>query len=122
MPDTTLTSSERRARTLLAAWNSGELARLEDALDRTAGDIGEDTLPACEQERFDLLQQITLTIRAWLSAATAAKDADLKAALGLLRHLARCERSQMPARGDLPVGPRRTASSASFDLLASLQN
>lgn len=88
-----LTVSERFARALLAAWNSGELMRLEAALDATARGYNA-SLPACEKERIEVVREIASTIRLWLQGAGQKAQADLNAALRVLRHLARCENLQ----------------------------
>ena len=86
-----LTLSERRARALLAAWNSADLARLEDTIESTVA-LSQAPLSTSEQERLDLLQEVASTIRTWVSTASSEHHSELKMSLGLLRHLARCER------------------------------
>jgi hypothetical protein len=85
-----LTVSERSARALLAAWNTGELARLEAALDGPAA-LQDARLPASERERIELVREVANCIRAWLQGAGQKAQTDLQASLKLLRHLARCE-------------------------------
>jgi len=77
--------AQRRARTLLAAWNSGNLARLEDALNAD-WDLAELPMPAIESERIELVGEVVDTIRGWMVHAKSASE--LQAALILLRHLA----------------------------------
>jgi hypothetical protein len=55
-----LTLSERRARALLAAWNSADLARLEDTIESTVA-LSQAPLSTSEQERLDLLQEVAST-------------------------------------------------------------
>jgi hypothetical protein len=81
-----LTGSERLARALLAAWNSGDIPRLQDALGHIAV-TDRASLSALEQERIEIVQEAAKTIRVWLSGARR-KHADLNIALALLRHLA----------------------------------
>lgn len=81
-----LTGSERFARSLLAAWNSGDVPRLRDELSQIAA-TDCSSLSAFEHERIEILQEVAQTIRVWLSGARK-KHADLNIALTLLRHLA----------------------------------
>jgi hypothetical protein len=86
--------SERRARMLLAAWNSGDLRRLRETL--TQGGIsdqpggwsltGED-----ECERMEILATIADAMRNWLRRGGDAPAEDLKVSVKLLRHLAGAE-------------------------------
>jgi hypothetical protein len=77
------------ARSLLVAWNAGDLPVLRDELHQIAvKDCS--ALPAFEQERFEVIQEAAQTIRVWLGGARK-KHADLNVALGLLRHLAALE-------------------------------
>ena len=80
------TESERLARALLAAWNSGDIPRLQDALSHIAV-TDQASLSALEHERIEIVQEAAKTIRVWLSGAKR-KHADLNIALALLRHLA----------------------------------
>jgi hypothetical protein len=80
--------AQRRARALLAAWNSGNLARLEAALEDNWGDKGNGPdlhLPAIERERLELIGEVVQSIRGWI--ARARTQTELQAALLLLRHL-----------------------------------
>jgi|HubBroStandDraft_6_1064221.scaffolds.fasta_scaffold1625596_1 hypothetical protein len=86
----TSTVSERYARKLLAAWNSGELRQLQSALD--GPDAAQAArLPSAELERIEMVQEIASSIRLWLRGLNTASQADLQASLRLLRHLARTE-------------------------------
>jgi hypothetical protein len=85
--------AQRRARALLAAWNSGDLARLEAALDANSDSV-EMHLPAIEQERFELIGEVVNAIRGWI--ARAKTETELQAALLLLRHVGRTEAAYMP--------------------------
>jgi hypothetical protein len=78
--------SERFARSLLAAWNSGDLLRLKDELSQIAA-ADHAGLSEFEHERIEIVQGVAQTIRAWLSGAKK-RHADLNIALALLRHLA----------------------------------
>jgi hypothetical protein len=87
-------ASERSARMLLAAWNSGDLRRLRETL--TQGGIsaepggwpvaGED-----ECERMEILATIADAMRNWLRRGGDAPAEDLKVSVKLLRHLAGTE-------------------------------
>ncbi|MGD1090851.1 MAG: hypothetical protein ABSB35_02535 [Bryobacteraceae bacterium] len=85
-----LTVSERYARKLLAAWNSGELRQLQSALDWPDGAQAA-RLPSAERERIEMVQEIAGSIRLWLRGLNTRSQADLQASLRLLRHLARSE-------------------------------
>jgi hypothetical protein len=77
------TGTQRRARILLAAWNSGDLSRLREAVAQPQ----EDASTAAEQERAELLDAATETIRTWLKQPQRCLDADLQVSLGLLHHV-----------------------------------
>jgi len=82
-----LTTSERCARCLLAAWNTGNLSDLDVAL-RQAAVIDEAGLSTSEIERMELVQEIACNIRMWLRGIRWNKRTDLNTHLELLRHLA----------------------------------
>jgi hypothetical protein len=82
----TLTISERCARSLLGAWNTGDLAGLETALRHAAA--AETDLSSCEKERMEMVQEIAGNIRMWLRGIRWNKKVELNAHLELLRHLA----------------------------------
>jgi hypothetical protein len=86
----TLTASERCARSLLSAWNTGDLAGLEAAL-RQANAAGQTTLSSGEEERMELVREIAGCIQMWLRGVRWTQPADLGTHLDLLRHLARNE-------------------------------
>ena len=86
----TLTTSERCARLLLAAWNTGDLAGLESAL-RRASAADRTGLSSSEEERMELVREIAGGIQMWLRGVRWERPADLATHLDLLRHLARCE-------------------------------
>jgi hypothetical protein len=83
-----LTASERYAKSLLLAWDSGEAHPIEAVLDRTAL-VDPAQLSAGEQERFELVHEIGSTMKAWQDSPTRQDEASITALLGLLRHLAR---------------------------------
>jgi hypothetical protein len=85
-----LSASERCARLLLAAWNTGDLAGLESAL-RQASVANSPELSSSEEERMELVREIAGGIQMWLRGIRWEKPADLNTHLELLRHLARCE-------------------------------
>jgi hypothetical protein len=80
------TVSEDFARSLLAAWDSGNVPRLREELSQVAG-ADCSSLSAFEQERIEIVQEVAQTIRVWLSGGKR-KHADLNIALALLRHFA----------------------------------
>jgi hypothetical protein len=80
-----LTASERSARSLLAAWNSGDLPRLRQELKQVAA-ADHSGLSTFEHEKFEIVQGVAHTMRVWLGGAKR-KHADLNIALTLLRHL-----------------------------------
>jgi hypothetical protein len=85
-----LTISECAAKTLLAAWTSRDLLRLRSALAQTDA-VSSGNLPAFEQERFELLQEIAGRMRMWIERPQHVADynsEELAASLGLLGHLA----------------------------------
>jgi hypothetical protein len=85
-----LTNSERCARSLLAAWNTGDLVALESAVRESAG-IGGGECSAGEEERMEIVHEIASNIQMWLRGVRSTKPADLNTNLELLRHLARNE-------------------------------
>jgi hypothetical protein len=82
----TLIGSERIARSLLAAWNSGDVPRLRNELKQIAA-TDSSSLSALEGEKMEIVQGVAQTLRFWLSGARG-KHPDLNIALALLRHLA----------------------------------
>lgn len=87
-----LTPSEQCARSLLAAWNRGDLATLQARMDM--GFPSESGITSFEEERIELVQEIASTIRLWLLGMRRRNSADMDASLRLLRYLARCEGSE----------------------------
>jgi hypothetical protein len=84
-----VTVSERFARSLLAAWNRGDLPRLRDELNQVAV-ADHSSLPVFEQERIEMVQEVAKTMRVWLGGARR-KHTELNVALALLGHLATLE-------------------------------
>ena len=81
-----LQGSERFARSLLKAWDSGDVPRLRSELTQIAvTDFSSQS--ALEQERFEIVQEVAKIIRAWLGGARS-EHPDLNIALALLRHVA----------------------------------
>jgi hypothetical protein len=98
--------AQRRARALLAAWNSANLERLETALD-SSSDYPDRQLLAMEREKVELVDEVVKTIRGWIARATT--ETELQAALILLRHVACQEQihaTSEPAQGMLLAGSR----------------
>jgi hypothetical protein len=85
-----LTASERYARCILSAWNKREFSELQSALQQLPCDRPEN-LPAVEFERMDLIHDLGQTLLASENSAAIVNRMDQNAALGLVRHLARCE-------------------------------
>ena len=83
-----LPSSALRARSLLAAWNTGDLARLESALEQHS--YSQDpALPAIEREKIELIDEVVASIRGYLTRSKT--ETDLRAAIKVLRHVGRCD-------------------------------
>jgi hypothetical protein len=99
-----LTYSQRRARFLLAAWNSGSLSRLEAALEPISDPA---TFTSDEEERMEMVAEVECSLRTWLNrserSSSRKNDVSLLVALKLLRHLAGCEAlvgvPELPLRG-----------------------
>jgi hypothetical protein len=76
------------ASSLLAAWDSGDLATLNNALGQTAS-ADKTRLPGCERERIEVVQGIAETIDAWQREIRWVGQVDLEVSLGLLGNVAR---------------------------------
>jgi hypothetical protein len=85
-----LTASARYARFILDAWNKREFTELQAALTQFPF-MRLETLPPMEHERMDLLHDLGRSLLAWKSSGQVEGGTDQNAALGLVRHLARCE-------------------------------
>lgn len=86
--------AQRRARALLAAWNSGSLSRLEAELDANSAFM-DMPLPAIERERIEIIGEVVDAIRGWI--ARVRTETELQAALLLLRHVGRTEPAYIPS-------------------------
>jgi len=87
-------ASERHARILLAAWNSGDAGRLHQTLteDWISGPpAGWPLSGEAEHERMEMLVTIADAMRNWLRRGGEAPPEDLQVSMKLLRHLAGCE-------------------------------
>jgi hypothetical protein len=87
-------ASERSARMLLAAWNSGDLRRLQETLMQGWNFGAPDGWPLtgeAERERLEMLATIADAMRNWLRRGGDAPAEDLQASVKLLRHLAGTE-------------------------------
>jgi|HubBroStandDraft_5_1064220.scaffolds.fasta_scaffold440927_2 hypothetical protein len=80
-----LTISEQRARLLLSAWNSGDLARLESAIN-SLSTASNSSLPYDEMERMEMVNEVSSTIQGWIDRCR--DQHELETSLRLLRHLA----------------------------------
>jgi hypothetical protein len=79
------TESAGVARSLLAAWDSGDLPRLQNEL-RQIAEVDDSTLSRSEVERIEIVQGVAQTLQCWLKGVKG-KPADLSVGLFLLRHL-----------------------------------
>jgi hypothetical protein len=100
-----LTYSQRRARALLAAWNSASLPRLQSALAPFPSQPV--ALTSDEEERMEMVAEVEHFLRSWLDrsgpeGSARKNEIALLASLKLLRHLAGCE-----ALGRTPDAPYR---------------
>jgi hypothetical protein len=111
-----LTRSERDARKLLAAWNSGDLARLEAALSTIPES---EASSAGEEERFELLREVARNIRGWVDEASEDRQSELKMSLGLLRHLARATRIQ---EASIEIEAAEATPELRLEMLACVQH
>jgi hypothetical protein len=87
-------ASERSARMLLAAWNSGDLRRLQETLTQGWNFGDPDGWPLsgeAETERMEMLATIADAMRNWLRRGGDAPAEDLQVSVKLLRHLAGTE-------------------------------
>ncbi len=80
-----LSVSERRARLLLSAWNSGNLSRLESAL-ASVSNASNTSLSFGEIERIEMVNEVSSTIQGWIDRCR--DQNELETSLRLLRHLA----------------------------------
>jgi hypothetical protein len=80
-----LSVSERRARLLLSAWNSGDLSRLESAL-ASISTASNTSLSYGEIERIEMVNEVSSTIQGWIDRCR--DQNELETSLRLLRHLA----------------------------------
>lgn len=85
-----LTASERYARFVLHAWDNREFTGLETALAQVPF-TRPGNLPAVEYERMNLIQDIGRGLLMWDGSGQVENATDHKAALALVRHLARFE-------------------------------
>ena len=87
-------ASERRARILLSAWNSGDLGLLRETLTEDWISAAPDGWPLsgeAEHERMEMLVTIADAMRNWLRRGGEAPPEDLQVSMQLLRHLAGSE-------------------------------
>jgi hypothetical protein len=82
------TTSERYARLLLTAWDNLEITEFQAILKRIDFS-GQEPLNFAERERMDLIQDIASSLPLWKSSGQSEYAGNLKAALSLMRHLAR---------------------------------
>ena len=86
-------ASQRYARILLSAWNTGDLPRLRETL--MGGCISApEGWPLCgaqEQERMEMLATIADAMRNWLRRGGHSPEEELRVSVRLLRHLAGTE-------------------------------
>jgi hypothetical protein len=87
-------ASERRARILLMAWNSGDLRHLRETLMQgwmAAEPAGWPLAGQAERERLEMLATIADAMWNWLRRGGDAPAEDLRVSVKLLRHLAGAE-------------------------------
>ena len=87
------TPSERYARLVLAAWYQRDSTKFQAVLKRKPF-LGVDPPAFVERERIDLIQDLAQSIAMWEGSGQAEDAANLSAALGLTRHLARWDQSE----------------------------
>jgi hypothetical protein len=87
------TPSERYARLVLAAWYQRDSTKFQAILKRKPF-LGVDPPAFVERERMDLIQDLAQSIAMWEGSGQAEDAANLNAALGLTRHLARWDESE----------------------------
>lgn len=87
-PTKPFTPSERYARMVLTAWYNRDSTKFQAVLERSPF-LGPEPAPFVEQERIDLIQDLAQSLSIWESSGKEADAANLSAALGLTRHLAR---------------------------------
>jgi hypothetical protein len=86
--------SERLARMLLSAWNSGDVSQLRETLTQgwiSSEPSGWPLTGEGESERLEMLATIADAMRNWLRRGGDAPAEDLKVSVRLLRHLAGTE-------------------------------
>jgi hypothetical protein len=81
------TTSEQYARLLLTAWDKQEATEFQAILQGIPFP-GEEPLSSAEQERLDLIQDMASSLPLWRSSTQGEYEANLRAALSLMRHLA----------------------------------
>lgn len=94
-------ASERRARILLSAWNSGDLRRLRETLTEdwvSSIPAGWPLSGEDEHERMEMLVTIADALRNWLRRGGDGPAEDLQVSMQLLRHLAGCEALRRESR------------------------
>jgi hypothetical protein len=101
-PTKPLTTSERYARNVLAAWNNNEYAQLKTLVQSTG--IAPEAVPAAEAERMDLIQDIGRSLVGWESTGQKKNAANVNVALALVRHLARCDEQAAEVTDDIFEG------------------
>jgi hypothetical protein len=87
-------ASERRAKILLSAWNSGDPRYLQETLMQgwmAAEPAGWPLTGEAERERMEMLATIADAMRNWLRRGGDAPEEDLRVSVKLLRHLAGAE-------------------------------
>jgi hypothetical protein len=85
------TDSKRSARMLLAAWDSSDLLRIQDAAERAAA-VSPAMAPEADRiedaERMEMVRVAAGVLRQHIEGKEGCPDAELDASLRLLRHLA----------------------------------
>jgi hypothetical protein len=81
----TLTELQQRARKLLCAWKHGDPIYLQSVIDESQPPANS----SHAQELAEAIQAVVELMRNWLCLPEQVPTAELEAALGLLRHLAK---------------------------------
>jgi hypothetical protein len=79
-----MTAQQQRARKILVTWNQEDRVKLRSVIEESIEQPGS----AHAQELAEALEAVVALLRHWLRAPEQLPPAELRAALGLLRHLA----------------------------------
>lgn len=92
---------------LLAAWNSGDLARLLDVVDRVSQGAASSSLRHSDElERMETIAGVTEQMQAWLRNGGEGDPAQMRASVKLLRHLAGADQPAYTPKAGLQLEMR----------------